>query len=205
VSEPALLETLTIRGASESRSSGRNAAVTAITGSTQGATQAGQLGHPGVGAVHQQPVEQVLGAGAVWCPVEQPQVLGGDPRRADLPAGVAGLEAGEQPAPGSVGQGAGAAAQHPADPVERVPGAAPVGEGLLLDAAADVVDAREPELHDVEGVEDPHRVGEGGAQGGGVAAERVQRGNGDPVSPLGRPFGDPLGENGSRPTEGHIQ
>jgi len=33
-----------------------------------------------------------------------------------------------------------------------------VGEGLLLDAAADVVDAREPERHDVEGVEDPHRV-----------------------------------------------
>ena len=52
------------------------------------------------------------------------------------------------------------AAQHPADAVERVAGApAPVPEGLLLHAAADLVDRVEPELDHMEGVQDAHRAG----------------------------------------------
>ena len=68
-----------------------------------------------------------------------------------------------------------AAAQHPADAVERVPGAAAVPEGVLLDPAADLVHGVEAELHHVERVEHPHRGGQVGAQRGGVPAERVQR------------------------------
>ena len=58
-------------------------------------------------------------------------------------------------------------------------------EGLLLPSAADVVDRGLPEPHNVEGVQDPHRVGQAAAQGGGVAAERVKRG-GRGLHPPGR-------------------
>jgi hypothetical protein len=43
-----------------------------------------------------------------------------------------------------------AAAQDPADAVERIAGASAVPEGLLLDPAADLVDRIEAELNDVE-------------------------------------------------------
>ncbi|GLZ49736.1 hypothetical protein Acsp06_59210 [Actinomycetospora sp. NBRC 106375] len=42
--------------------------------------------------------------------------------------------------------------------VERVPGAAAVPEGLLLHAAADLVDRVEAQRHHVERVEDADRV-----------------------------------------------
>ena len=51
-----------------------------------------------------------------------------------------------------------AAAQDPADAVERVAGPAAVPEGLLLDPAADLVDRVEAEPDDVEGVQHADRV-----------------------------------------------
>jgi hypothetical protein len=62
-----------------------------------------------------------------------------------------------------VGKVLSTAAQHPADPVQRVVLAAPpMPAGLLLHPAAHVVDAGEPEPHDVEGIQYPHRVGQTG-------------------------------------------
>lgn len=59
----------------------------------QGACQAGQLRDMRVGAVHQEAVEELFGPSTVGGPVEQAQVLGGDPRRGDLSARVAGVQA----------------------------------------------------------------------------------------------------------------
>jgi len=64
-----------------------------------------------------------------------------------------------------------AAAQQPADAERWVTGPAAVSGGLLLHAAADGVDGVEPELDDVEGVQHPGRLGEGGPQRGGIPAE----------------------------------
>ena len=52
-----------------------------------------------------------------------------------------------------------AAAQQPADAVERITGAPAVPELLALDPAADIVEGGEPEPHHVERVQHPHRVG----------------------------------------------
>jgi hypothetical protein len=60
----------------------------------------------------------------------------------------------------AVGEQRESGAQGAPDAVERVAGAAAVPEGLLLHAAADLVDGVEAELHDVEGVEDADRVGQ---------------------------------------------
>jgi hypothetical protein len=57
-----------------------------------------------------------------------------------------------------------AAAQHPADAVERVARAAPVAGLLALDAAADVIDGGEAEAYLVERVEHPQRVRQAGTQ-----------------------------------------
>jgi len=90
--------------------------------------------------------------------VDQPQVLRGDPGAGELLViGVAGVEPGEQPFLRALGVMVMAAAQEAADPVERVAGAAAVPGLFTLDAVADVVDGGEPEPHDVEPVEHPHR------------------------------------------------
>jgi len=70
----------------------------------EGAGQAGQLGDTGVGAMGQQAVEQLLGAGVVRRPVEQAQVLGCDPPRGDLPGRAAALELREGLRPGNHGR-----------------------------------------------------------------------------------------------------
>jgi hypothetical protein len=97
--------------------------------------------------------------------VDQPQVLGGDPGPGELlVGGVTGVEPGQQPSPRSVGVVIVAAAQQPADAVERITGTAAVPALLALDAAADLVDGGEAEPHHVEGVQHPYCVGQRGAQ-----------------------------------------
>ena len=82
--------------------------------------------------------------------VDVAQLLGGDPRRAHLPVGIAGGQPGEQPGVAAQGVALGAAQQHPPDPVHRVSAPAPVPEGVLLDAAAHCVDRVLAQLHGVE-------------------------------------------------------
>jgi hypothetical protein len=52
-----------------------------------------------------------------------------------------------------------AAAQHAADPVQRIMAAAAVPGEFLLDPPSHVVDRGEPEPGHVERVEHPHRLG----------------------------------------------
>ena len=56
-------------------------------------------------------VQAVLGLGAVTGSVDPTQVLGSDPGLADLLVDVAGIQTGQQPCPGPVGEVFGAAAQ----------------------------------------------------------------------------------------------
>jgi len=60
----------------------------------------------------------------------------------DLVVGVAAAQAVGQPVPLTFGQVAGGAVQNVADPVEGVPGAAAVAQGVLLDTAADLAARR---------------------------------------------------------------
>ena len=96
------------------------------------------------------------------------------------------------------GEPVGAAAQQPAGPEQRVVGEAAVPEGVLLDPAADLVDAGQAEFDDVEGVEHPDRVGQLGGQRGGVPAERVQRGGDDRGPPRLVPVGEPGAQHPAR-------
>jgi hypothetical protein len=75
-----------------------------------------------------------------------------------------------------------AGAQDVADPVERVTGVAAVAQGVLLDPAADLIQGLPGELDHVERVKDRGRLGQLVAQRVGVAAERVQRGDLEPVA-----------------------
>jgi hypothetical protein len=73
-----------------------------------------------VGAVLEPPVQPPLSLVTGLGPVQQPQVLGGDPGGGDLPVDVAGVEPGQQPVPGDVGEVLVTAAQDPPDRVRRV-------------------------------------------------------------------------------------
>jgi hypothetical protein len=84
--------------------------------------------------------------------------LRGDPGVPDLLVHVTQRKAGQQLLPGVRGEVVRAAAQHPADPVQRVVLAAAVTGTGLLDPAADVVDGLEAESGDVEAVQHPDRV-----------------------------------------------
>ena len=69
-------------------------------------------------------------------------------------------------------------AEQAADLVERVVFVAAAAEGVLLDAAADLVDDLGAQADDVEGVEHGDRVGQAVPERVGVAAERVEGGVG---------------------------
>lgn len=66
-------------------------------------------------------------------------------------------------------------AQDHADPVQRVALSAAVGEGVVLDAAAHVVDAGGREFDDVERVDDRDRIGQVVIDRVLVSVERIQR------------------------------
>ena len=69
-----------------------------------------------------------------------------------------------------------AVAEQPADLVERVVFVAAAAQGVLLHAAADLVDDLGAEPDHVEGVEHGDRVGQAVADRVGVSAERIQGG-----------------------------
>ncbi|MCW2714193.1 MAG: hypothetical protein JWN88_1240 [Frankiales bacterium] len=95
--------------------------------------------------------------------VEQLELLGDDPCPGQLPAGVTDGRRQRDLGPLSPLQSQGAAAQQPPTPVERVLAVGPPTEGLLLSAAPDIVDGGLAQAHDVEGVQDAHRLGQAGA------------------------------------------
>ena len=113
--------------------------------------------------------------------VDRAELLVALPGQVHLPVGVAVLEAVGDLGLLAFGEVLHAVAEQPADLVERVVLVAAVAEGVLLDAAADLVDDLGAEPHDVERVEHRDRVGQPVADRVGVAPERVQRGGLDAV------------------------
>ena len=99
--------------------------------------------------------------------------------------GVAAFQAVGQSGPLPLGQVPGGAVQDVADPVEGVAGVSAVPQGVLLDAAADLVHRLGGELDDVERIEHWDRLGQLVGQSVGVAAERVQGRNLDPAAEAG--------------------
>ena len=69
-----------------------------------------------------------------------------------------------------------------------------MADGLLLHAAATLVDGGPGRGGRREKVEDDGRVGEGCAEGAFISAERVQRGDPHPAAPVRAAFGEPVGD-----------
>ncbi len=130
--------------------------------------------------------------------VEQLQLVG-DHRRGQLPARVTDGQGQLKSRPLPLVQREEAAAQQPAAAVERVVPVPAPAEGLLLPTPADVVDNGLTDPHDVESVQHPHRPRQADAQRGGVAAERVARGDRNALPPGGVLRADPLLHNRIRP------
>lgn len=82
---------------------------------------------------------------------------------------------------------------------------AAVAQGVLLDAATDLVDHGRGELDDVERVQDCDRVGQLIADGVGLPAERVQGGVLDAGGEAAGLGGQPPGVGGTRPAREHVQ
>ena len=132
----------------------------------QRAAEAGQLRDRAVPQVGDELLGSFAGALGVGELVEHHQVLGDGPGQGELAGRIPGHEPGLEPAAGLAGEPVAAAAQYSADSVERVAGAAAVPGGLLLDPAADFVEAAQPEGHHVKRVEHADRVGQLGSQRG---------------------------------------
>lgn len=93
------------------------------------------------------------GGGQIADGVGQAQLLGGPPSGGDLAVGIAGGQTCREPGQRVGAEPVGAAAQQPADLVQRVTGVTSSIEGGLLDAAADLVNSFHPQGGDVEGVQ----------------------------------------------------
>lgn len=131
--------------------------------------------------------------------VDRAQVLGDLPGKRYLAGRVPRGQRGVGLHPVGFGQLLGAAAQPSADLVERVAVVPAVSEGLLLHPATDLVQHVEAELDHVERVQHAHRRRQRVGQGGGVAPERVERGQPDAVAPLLLPTDDPAGVDPAGP------
>jgi hypothetical protein len=83
--------------------------------------------------------------------------------------------------------------------------AAPVSEGGLLDAAADVVDRLVGESDGVEVVDDQGGPGEVVLEGFAVSGSGVQGGQADPVAPVFPPFPEPVSQNVSGTAGDHVE
>lgn len=94
---------------------------------------------------------------------------------ADFALEVAGVEAGLDARPPAVGEPFVGAEELAADPVERVSLAASMAEGVLLDAAAALVEAGVGEPHGVEVVDDQLGVRVGWPPGRGRSRRRDPR------------------------------
>lgn len=132
------------------------------------------------------------------------QKLLGEQGGADFAPSVAGVEAALEPVPASLVEVLAGDEQQPADAVEGVALAAPMPDGLLLSAAAHVVDGLVRETHDAEPVEVELGV-QAGADAGGVAPERVDRRDLDYRPPRERLGLEPVGHDLAGAADGHVQ
>jgi len=99
---------------------------------------------------HDQPS---FGVRQVVCRVHLREQFTGEPDGGDVTVGVAGSESIAEAFPAAVVKVGPGAQQKSADPVERVTGAAPVAEGVLLHPSPDVTDDDRGEADGVEVVD----------------------------------------------------
>src|SRR5690606_21969483 len=132
-----------------------------------------QLGHIGLRAPLEGRDQASAGVVDVDSAEHGPQELLGQQGGADLAPAVASVEATLQSSPARFVEVLAGHEQQPADPVERVALAATMPEGLLLGAAAHVIDGLVGEAHEVGPVEPPRGVKAAGDAGGGAPSESV--------------------------------
>src|SRR5829696_2403679 len=111
----------------------------------EGAGEPDEFGDLMLGDVGEPAQQMSLGPAPVGAAVEQPQLLGGDPRVADLLVRVAGSQSGEHPCPGLLAVVVMAAAQQPSDAEQWVAGMPAPVQGVLLNPTADLVQGVEAE------------------------------------------------------------
>ena len=119
--------------------------------------------------------------------------LGGVPGVADFAFGVVGGEQAPQLGAASVGDALGGLEQQPAYPVEGVVLGAPPAGGLVLDAAADVVDRRVGEPDHVEWVGDLAGVGQRVGERLAIGARQVHDAPAHSLAPSRRAGADRSG------------
>lgn len=112
----------------------------------------------------------------LWAAVDLPELLVAGPGHRDLVVRVASVQTGHELGALPFGEVLGAVPQQPTYLVERVVLVTSMSELFLLHPASDFVDDGRAELHDVDGVQHLHRVGQRVAQRVGVAAGRVEGG-----------------------------
>ena len=86
--------------------------------------------------------------------IDRPDDLFGVPGHPDLAAGIAGLEEPGELGPAPVIQAFVGLGESPPGPIQQVVFVAPVAAGLVLDPAADLIEAGVGQLHQVERVRD---------------------------------------------------
>ncbi|MPM79463.1 hypothetical protein SDC9_126497 [bioreactor metagenome] len=172
---------------------------------SEGPPESGDLGdRAGVEGV-QDLLRTAASLRGVGCLVGGPQVLGAAPRDVDLHVGLVAVDSGGEPGVLLVGEVLRSCPQDRRDPLQRIPLAAPVPQGGLLDTSTDLVDDLGPELHDVESVQDGGRVGEVVIDRCLVAAERVQRRDTDPFAEVVATGGEPVGVGLLRPSRDQVE
>jgi hypothetical protein len=144
-----------------------------------GAGKPGQLRHPDAVCPAVEALQRGSGVGQVVGGVDGSEQFLALPGGRHLATRVTGGKPSAQPRSSPAGELLGGRQQQLADPVQRVMLAAPVAQGGLLHAMADLVDHRVGQLDGVEVVHDHGGVAERGCQRAGVAAPGVQRDRAD--------------------------
>jgi hypothetical protein len=147
----------------------------------QGAAESGYLGDRAGREGADDLFGDAASLGGVGGVVGVAQLLVALPGGGEFPVRVTGLQSGVEAGALPLGEVFGAVPGQPADLVERVVLVPAVAEGVLLNAASDLVDDLGSEAHGVEGVEDGDRVGQFVADHVRIYPERVERGVFDAV------------------------
>ena len=143
----------------------------------EGAAQLGDLGDGTRGEAGDDLFSELAASSGVGVGVRGANTLGALPGDVDGVVALVGGDGSGQAGLLLLGEPLGRAAEHVADAVERVTGAATVPKSFLLDAATDLIDGVPGQRHDVEGIQHGGGVGEFVIDRVLVAAERVQGGD----------------------------
>ena len=155
------------------------------------ASQSGQLGHVGIGAVLQEHDQAATGVCDVDGGVDLAQQILGHDGGAEFAVGISGGEELEHPCQAIVAQAFVSGEEHAPAAVERITLAAAVAELFLLHPTAAVIDRRVRQLDRMEVVHHPDRVRQVRVECLAVAGGRIQGCERDLVAPVDTAFNEP--------------